>query len=168
MASLQRGTLRLTRLIDNLLESVRIESGQLSIRRQPVSLPQVVEDAAEMLAGLFTQRRQTLEVALPPSCRSWRATRHLPRRADRGQLDFERLATLGEEARQHLGCILDDLRQRNRLTPDGQLAGLDPNAFEQVVDQPRQPQGAPLQRADQRLQLSGTSPDAVVQQLDRR
>jgi len=30
--SLERGTLRLTRLIDNLLESVRIESGQLGIR----------------------------------------------------------------------------------------------------------------------------------------
>ena len=36
VASLQRGTLRLTRLIDNLLESVRIESGQLGIRRQAV------------------------------------------------------------------------------------------------------------------------------------
>jgi signal transduction histidine kinase len=66
VASLQRGALRLTRLIDNLLESVRIESGQLSIRRQPVALPQVVEDAAEMLAGLFTQRRQALEITLPP------------------------------------------------------------------------------------------------------
>jgi signal transduction histidine kinase len=66
VASLQRGTLRLTRLIDNLLESVRIESGQLSIRHQTVVLPQVVEDAAEMLTGLFTQRRQTLEVELPP------------------------------------------------------------------------------------------------------
>jgi signal transduction histidine kinase len=63
--SLQRGTLRLTRLIDNLLESVRIESGQLGIRRQPVALAQVVEDAAEMLAALFTQRRQTLDVDLP-------------------------------------------------------------------------------------------------------
>jgi signal transduction histidine kinase len=63
--SLQRGTLRLTRLIDNLLESVRIESGQLSIRRQPVSLPEVVDDAVEILEGLFTQRRQTLEVDLP-------------------------------------------------------------------------------------------------------
>jgi len=63
--SLQRGTLRLTRLIDNLLESVRIESGQLSIRRQPVALAQVVEDAAEMLGGLFTQRRQSLEIELP-------------------------------------------------------------------------------------------------------
>jgi len=51
--SLQRGTLRLTRLIDNLLESVRIESGQLGIRRQPVELAQVVEDAQELIAGLL-------------------------------------------------------------------------------------------------------------------
>jgi signal transduction histidine kinase len=65
--SLQRGTLRLTWLIDNLLESVRIESGQLTIRRQPVSLPQVIEDAAELVAGLRSQRNQTLEVDLPDS-----------------------------------------------------------------------------------------------------
>ena len=36
--SLERGTLRLTQLIDNLLESVRIESGQLTIRHQSVAL----------------------------------------------------------------------------------------------------------------------------------
>jgi signal transduction histidine kinase len=65
--SLQRGTLRLTWLIDNLLESVRIESGQLTIRRQPVSLPQVIEDAAELVAGLRSQRNQTLDVDLPDS-----------------------------------------------------------------------------------------------------
>jgi signal transduction histidine kinase len=63
--SLQRGTLRLTRLIDNLLESVRIESGQLAIRRQPVELAQVVEDAQELVAGLFTQRHQLLHIDLP-------------------------------------------------------------------------------------------------------
>jgi signal transduction histidine kinase len=63
--SLQRGTLRLTRLIDNLLESVRIESGQLAIRRHPVELAQVVEDAEELVAGLFTQRHQLLHVDIP-------------------------------------------------------------------------------------------------------
>ena len=63
--SLQRGTLRLTRLIDNLLESVRIESGQLAIRRQPVELAQVVEDAQELIAGLLMQRRQALRIELP-------------------------------------------------------------------------------------------------------
>jgi signal transduction histidine kinase len=66
VSSLQRGTERLTRLIDNLLESVRIESGQLGIRRAPVDLAQVVEDAHELVAGLLAQRGQELRVDLPP------------------------------------------------------------------------------------------------------
>ncbi|HET8691698.1 MAG TPA: ATP-binding protein [Steroidobacteraceae bacterium] len=65
LESLQRGTLRLTRLIDNLLESVRIESGQLGIRRHPVAMAQVVEDAQDLVAGLLVQRQQTLRIALP-------------------------------------------------------------------------------------------------------
>ncbi|MDB6089799.1 MAG: two-component system, OmpR family, phosphate regulon sensor histidine kinase PhoR [Gammaproteobacteria bacterium] len=63
--SLERGTLRLTRLIDNLLESVRIESGQLSIRHQSIDLAEVVEDATALIGSLLTLRRQTLEVTLP-------------------------------------------------------------------------------------------------------
>jgi signal transduction histidine kinase len=63
--SLERGTLRLTRLIDNLLESVRIESGQLSIRHQSVELLEVVEDAQALVSSLLMTRRQTLEVTLP-------------------------------------------------------------------------------------------------------
>ena len=42
VTSLRRGSLRLTRLIDNLLESVRIESGQLGIRHQPLRAVDVV------------------------------------------------------------------------------------------------------------------------------
>jgi signal transduction histidine kinase len=63
--SLERGTLRLTQLIDNLLESVRIESGQLGIRRQSVELRQVVEDAQTLIGSLLVQRNQTLEVSIP-------------------------------------------------------------------------------------------------------
>ena len=63
--SLERGTLRLTRLIDNLLESVRIESGQLSIRHQSVSLAEVIEDAHGLLESLLVQRSQELRVELP-------------------------------------------------------------------------------------------------------
>jgi signal transduction histidine kinase len=63
--SLERGALRLTRLIDNLLESVRIESGQLNIRHQSVDLAEVVDDAQALIGSLLTLRRQTLEVALP-------------------------------------------------------------------------------------------------------
>lgn len=63
--SLERGTLRLTRLIDNLLESVRIESGQLGIRHQSVELAEVVGDAQALVGSLLALRRQSLEVTLP-------------------------------------------------------------------------------------------------------
>jgi signal transduction histidine kinase len=58
--SLERGTVRLTQLIDNLLESTRIESGQLSIRHQSVSLEEVLEDVRALIGSLFVQRRQEL------------------------------------------------------------------------------------------------------------
>ncbi|HUQ11154.1 MAG TPA: HAMP domain-containing protein, partial [Steroidobacteraceae bacterium] len=54
--SLERGTLRLTRLIDNLLESVRIESGQLDVRRQSIELGDVVDDARGLVEALLRQR----------------------------------------------------------------------------------------------------------------
>jgi signal transduction histidine kinase/HAMP domain-containing protein len=63
--SLERGTLRLTRLIDNLLESARIESGQLSIRRQAVDLDGVIHEAADSMGPLLAQRRQRLRLDLP-------------------------------------------------------------------------------------------------------
>jgi signal transduction histidine kinase len=63
--SLERGSLRLTQLIDNLLESVRIESGQDSIRSRPVALDEVVEEAVEMTAPLLAQRGQEVEIELP-------------------------------------------------------------------------------------------------------
>jgi K+-sensing histidine kinase KdpD len=65
VGSLRRGSLRLTRLVDNLLESVRIESGQLGIRHQDLRLADVVADAVELVASLFPQRRQVLEVDVP-------------------------------------------------------------------------------------------------------
>jgi signal transduction histidine kinase/HAMP domain-containing protein len=63
--SLERGGLRLTQLIDNLLESVRIESGQDSLRRSPVALDEVIEEAIELTGPLFAQRGQRVNVDLP-------------------------------------------------------------------------------------------------------
>ncbi|HEY8538918.1 MAG TPA: ATP-binding protein [Steroidobacteraceae bacterium] len=63
--SLERGTLRLTNLIDNLLESVRIESGQLGIRHQSLAVEDVIADAQELIGALLKQRRQSIEIALP-------------------------------------------------------------------------------------------------------
>jgi signal transduction histidine kinase len=63
--SLQRGTLRLTHLIDNLLESVRLEAGQFAIRKQTVALDEVVEAALELVRPLHDQRGQAVQVELP-------------------------------------------------------------------------------------------------------
>ena len=63
--SLERGTLRLTQLIDNLLESTRIESGQLSIRHQSVALEEILEDVQALVGSLLVLRGQKLEVSLP-------------------------------------------------------------------------------------------------------
>jgi signal transduction histidine kinase len=62
LANVERGVLRLMRLIDNLLESVRIESGQLSIREQTIDLPEVVLEACELIAPLLAQRALEVEI----------------------------------------------------------------------------------------------------------
>lgn len=65
VGSLSRGTLRLTQLVDNLLESVRLEAGEMGIRRGAVALDEVVEQAVEMTSPLLDQRGQRLEIDLP-------------------------------------------------------------------------------------------------------
>lgn len=62
---LERGVLRLMQLVDNLLESVRIEAGQLGIRAQTLALPEVAEEAAALVHPLLGQRRQRLEAGWP-------------------------------------------------------------------------------------------------------
>ena len=65
IVSLQRGALRLTHLIDNLLLSVRIEAGRMMLRKQSVHLDEVVEEAVEMIRPLTDQRGQSIDIALP-------------------------------------------------------------------------------------------------------
>ncbi|HEX4050608.1 MAG TPA: ATP-binding protein [Steroidobacteraceae bacterium] len=62
LANVERGVLRLMRLIDNLLESVRIEAGQLSIRQQAVQLLEVVIEAQDLIAPLLQQRGLVVEI----------------------------------------------------------------------------------------------------------
>jgi K+-sensing histidine kinase KdpD len=64
VASLHRGTQRLTWLIDNLLESVRIEAGQLAIRHQDVVIEDAIVAARELIEPLIAQRGQRIEVEL--------------------------------------------------------------------------------------------------------
>ena len=61
-----RGTMRLSQLVDNLLDSVRIESGEMRLRREPVDLAAVVADAVELIQPLTDQRDQRVVTVLAP------------------------------------------------------------------------------------------------------
>jgi len=61
-----RGTMRLSQLVDNLLDSVRIESGEMRLRKQPVDLAAVVADAIELMQPLIDQRDQRVVPNLSP------------------------------------------------------------------------------------------------------
>jgi signal transduction histidine kinase len=58
--------MRLAQLVENLLESVRIESGEMRLRRQPVDLAAVVADAVELMQPLVDQRDQRVVATLIP------------------------------------------------------------------------------------------------------
>ena len=62
--SLERGAKRLTHLIDNLLESVRIESGQLALRQQDIVPDEILEAARDLVEPLVRQRGQRIETDL--------------------------------------------------------------------------------------------------------
>ncbi len=65
-----RGALRLSQLVENLLDSMRIESGEMRLRREPVDLVTVVEDAVELMRPLIEQRDQHVVLALRRSERT--------------------------------------------------------------------------------------------------
>lgn len=62
-----RGALRLSQLVDNLLDSVRLEHGELRLRREPVDLVELVRESVELMHPLIDQREQRVVMQLPAS-----------------------------------------------------------------------------------------------------
>jgi PAS domain S-box-containing protein len=56
----------LRHLVDDLLEVSRITTGSVRLRQEPVSVHDIVQRAVETAQPLIAQRRQQLEVLLPP------------------------------------------------------------------------------------------------------
>jgi len=62
---IERQVGHMARLLDDLLDVSRITRGTLEVRRSPVALAEVVEDATEMARPLIVRRRHELTVELP-------------------------------------------------------------------------------------------------------
>jgi PAS domain S-box-containing protein len=64
-AVIERQTTHLARLVDGLLDVSRMVSGQITLRKKPVELAEVVRDAVETSRPLIRLRRHHLNVQLP-------------------------------------------------------------------------------------------------------
>jgi PAS domain S-box-containing protein len=62
---IDRQSAQLTRLIDDLLEVSRIDSGKITLRREKVVVQDLLRRAAESQQALLAERRQTLDMRLP-------------------------------------------------------------------------------------------------------
>ncbi|RKH52508.1 sensor histidine kinase, partial [Corallococcus llansteffanensis] len=65
LATAQRQVLRLTALVDNLLDVSRLSLGKLVLERAEVDLAQVTRDAVERLSDVFAQAKCLLRLELP-------------------------------------------------------------------------------------------------------
>ena len=61
----QRQVAHMTRLLDDLLDVARITRGKIELRRVPLDLAHVLEDALQMVRPTIEENRQHLSVSLP-------------------------------------------------------------------------------------------------------
>ena len=65
--SLHMGIVGLQTLVDNLLESARLEAGRFRVFPHPVEIGEIIADAARIMQPLLTRYNQRLVVELPAS-----------------------------------------------------------------------------------------------------
>lgn len=63
---IQRQTLQMARLLDDLLDVSRVTQGKIEIRRQTVDMTQLVEDAIQAVKPVFEARDHQLQVDVQP------------------------------------------------------------------------------------------------------
>jgi signal transduction histidine kinase len=66
LRSIHLSSTGLQTLIENLLESINIEAGRVTVRLRPIDLDEVVEEAVHVVRPLLSRRQQQLVVYYPP------------------------------------------------------------------------------------------------------
>src|SRR5690606_8823365 len=68
---IERQVTHLVRLVDDLLDVSRITRGKIALKKQPVSLPQLVARAVEMASPVLEENRHHLKLDVPSSGELW-------------------------------------------------------------------------------------------------
>ncbi len=63
---IDRQSLHLKRLVEDLLDASRINSGKITLQREPVVLSEIIESAIETSQPVLTSRNQQLHLDMPP------------------------------------------------------------------------------------------------------
>ena len=66
LQTVARNSRRLSNLVDDLLDISRIESGTLSLEREPTDLPAVVKECVEMIRGQAEARKMDIQLHVEP------------------------------------------------------------------------------------------------------
>ncbi len=64
---IQRNTVRLSALINDLLDVSRIESGRIELKKQQLDMHEIIQGATESIRPYIEERQQGLDIQLPPS-----------------------------------------------------------------------------------------------------
>src|SRR5262245_7970653 len=126
------------------LEFGRAGAGILDPELDPVLAPFGADGDFAVLGAELARVREQVRDDLREPLHVARDDRDVVR-----DLDPDSLAALVEEPRDEVLGILDDLGERDRLAADAELARLDADALEEVVDQAREPERAALQRLEE-------------------
>jgi signal transduction histidine kinase len=66
LRSIHLSSTGLQTLIENLLESINIEAGRVTVRLRLIDLDEVVEEAVRVVRPLLNRRQQQLDISCPP------------------------------------------------------------------------------------------------------
>jgi signal transduction histidine kinase len=67
LATMQAGGMRLLKLINDLLDLIRLESGRLQVKHEPVALPEFINGMASAVRQLAINKKITLEAEVDPA-----------------------------------------------------------------------------------------------------
>jgi PAS domain S-box-containing protein len=135
---IERQTRQMARLVDDLLDVSRVTRGRIDLRKSPVELAALVEEAVQACTSIIDRRGQELSIALPPHpvwlhADSGRLVQSLCNLLTNAAKYSERGGRIELHAREEAGEVVISVRDEGRGIPPEVL----PHVFDLFVQADR-------------------------------